>query len=352
MPNQRAHAHAESRGPARKALASALAGCLMIAALGVEAQSAAATLRGRVGSAATPASNAEVTVTNTATGLTRRTTSNASGSYSLGGLPPGTYRVEVALDGETSSQVQVAQTATVNLAATPAPAPGDARELEAIEITATPVFETKTSEVATYISQEQIEALPQVSRNFLSFADIVPGIQVDVDPNDGSTRLRGGAQATNGINVYIDGVGQKNYVLKGGITGQDSSRGNPFPQSAIAEYKVITSNYKAEFDQLSSAAIVAVTRSGTNAFEGGVFYDRTDEDWRASTPRELDNGKKTESLDEQYGLTFGGPLIEDKLHFFFAYEAKDRVDPRDVTPGENVEIEDLPADAATEMRIA
>ena len=72
-----------------------------------------------------------------------------------------------------------------------------------------------------------------------------------------------GAQSANGINVYIDGVGQKNYVLQGGISGQDSSRGNPFPQSAIGEYKVITQNYKAEYDQLSSAAIIATTRSGT-----------------------------------------------------------------------------------------
>src|SRR5205814_1852195 len=63
--------------------------------------------------------------------------------------------------------------------------------------------------------------------------------------------------------VYIDGVGQKGYV-RSGLAGQsDQTQGNPFPQLAIGEYKVITSNYKAEYDQISSAAVTAETRSGT-----------------------------------------------------------------------------------------
>src|SRR3546814_16020162 len=80
--------------------------------------------------------------------------------------------------------------------------------------------------------------------------------------NNGESQLRSGAQGANNINVYIDGVGQKNYVTAGGLTGQDDSRGNPFPQLAIGEYKVITSNYKAKYDQISSAAVTAVTKSG------------------------------------------------------------------------------------------
>src|SRR5207342_3069018 len=145
--------------------------------------------------------------------------------------------------------------------------------------------ETKTSEVATYVTQRQIQALPQNSRNFLAFADTVPGMIFDTKA-DGSTQLRSGAQSANGINVFIDGVGQKNYVLKGGISGQDGSRGNPFPQLAIGEYKVITSNYKAEYDQISSAAVTAVTRSGTNDLQGSFFWDRTSDLWREATPTE------------------------------------------------------------------
>ena len=65
-------------------------------------------------------------------------------------------------------------------------------------------------------------------------------------------------------NVFIDGVSYKNDVLLGGVVGQDSSRGNPFPQNAVQEFRVLTQNFKAEFEKASSAAITAVTKSGGN----------------------------------------------------------------------------------------
>ena len=196
-------------------------------------------------------------------------------------------------------------------------------------MTATPLYETRTSEVATYVSQKQIELLPQNSRNFLAFADIVPGVQFVTSADGSTSEIRSGAQASNGVNVFIDGVGQKNYVLRGGVSGQTLSRGNPFPQLAIGEYKVITSNYKAEFDQLSSAAIVAVTRSGTNEFESEAFWDRTSENWRAADPLEQKAGKKAESEQEQYGVAIGGPIIRDRMHFFVTYEAQEIRDAED-----------------------
>ena len=338
------------RLPARRFLACALLSCLaMGAAPAVLAQSTAATIRGQVTIDAAPAANATVTATNLATGLTRSVQASASGSYSLAGLPPGTYRVDVTSAGRSSSRnvtVLVGQTATLDLAAggVAETAPADAIDLDRITVTAPVLVETKTSEISTYVSNKQIETLPQASRNFLAFADIVPGV-VFATGTDGSTSLRSGPQQSSGINVFIDGVGQKDFVLKGGITGQDSSRGNPFPQLGIAEYKVITSNYKAEFDQLSSAAIVAVTQSGTNEFHGDVFWDYTSDKWTARTPRE-EKGQvpKAQQKTEQYGLSFGGPIIQDRMHFFVAYEAKEFESPRTVTPGRNFPTDQLPAD--------
>src|SRR3546814_1681067 len=159
-------------------------------------------------------------------------------------------------------------------------AAGEATDLDTVVVTAPAMVETNTSEVATYVTQKQIDSLPQNSRNFLAFADTVPGMQFITSPNGSESQLRSGAQGSSNINVFIDGVGQKNYVTPGGMTGQDDSRGNPFPQAAIGEYKVITSNYKAEYDQISSAAVVAVTKSGTNEFRGSFFWDRTSEAWR------------------------------------------------------------------------
>src|SRR5260221_12400688 len=173
--------------------------------------------------------------------------------------------------------------------------------------------------------------LPQVTRNLLSFADLAPGGRFNVDPRSGNVSLQSGAQNQDNVNLFIDGVSQKNYVLRGGVAGMDSTRGNPFPQSAIAEYKIITQNYKAEYDQISSAAITAVTRSGTNEFHIDGFYDHTSQHWRAATPAEKDAGKKADSKQDQYGFTLGGPIIQDRMHFFLSDEGQDNNDPKTVT---------------------
>ena len=203
------------------------------------------------------------------------------------------------------------------------------------------VPETRTSEVATYVTSDQIEMLPQNARNFLAFADTVPGMLFN-DNNGQESQIRSGAQGSNSINVFIDGVGQKNYVTPGGLTGQDDSPGNPFPQSAIGEFKVITSNYKAEYDQISSAAITAVTRSGTNDFKGAVFWDRTSDNWRAATPDEQVAGSKVESKIEQYGAWLGGAIIKDRLHYFISYEGKDILRPFVIEPPAAVNPATLP----------
>jgi outer membrane receptor protein involved in Fe transport len=321
-------------------LALALATCLAMAPSAF-AQTTSATLRGQA------AADAEITATNPATGLVRKVKASADGSYSLGGLPPGTY--EVSTSGTSGAQavtLQVGQTATLNLTAPPAtPTPST---LEQVEVHATTLAETRTSEIATYITSKQIEALPQGSRNFLAFADTVPGMQFS-QSSDGSTKLKSGAQSANGINVYIDGVGQKNYVLKGGVSNQDSSRGNPFPQLAIGEYKVITSNYKAEYDQISSAAITAVTKSGTNEFHGDIFFDYTDQDWRHPTPNELQTDNKVQSMEKQYGVAIGGPIVKDILQFFFTYEAKDYAEPAEVRIGQNVTLNQLPENLRSQV---
>ncbi|MGE8289908.1 MAG: carboxypeptidase regulatory-like domain-containing protein, partial [Stenotrophomonas sp.] len=333
--------------PTRKLLSCALASCLLLGAAPAFAQSTAATIRGQVMADSSPAAQAQVTATNIATGLSRSVQSTASGSYSLAGLPPGTYRVEVNAGGKTSTQnitVQVGQTATVNLGVGgvgETTAGGAATTLDAVQVVAQAPIETKTSEIATYITPRQIEALPQGTRNFLAFADTVPGMAFEQNPANGSTKLRGGVQNANNVNVYIDGIGQKNYVTQGGITGQDASRGNPFPQLAIGEYKVITSNYKAEYDQISSAAVTAVTKSGTNEFKGSFFWDYTNQDWREPRESEKDAGK-TRSGEKQYGAAFGGPIVKDKAHFFVTYEAKEYNAPQDLSPGEGRIAGDLP----------
>jgi outer membrane receptor protein involved in Fe transport len=319
--------------PTRKLLTCALASCLTLSMAPAFAQSSNATLRGKA------PIGTQVTAKNTATGSVRRVMPNADGSYSLVGLPPGTYQVDAGPGTEQTVTLSVATSVSLDLTAgAAAPATGDATTLDTVTVVAPPLTEVKTSEIGTNVSLKQISTVPQLTRNFLEFADTVPGMQFSTT-GEGNTQIRGGAQTSSAVNVYIDGVGQKSYLF-GGVSGQEQSGGNPFPQLAIGEYKVITSNYKAEFDQVGSAAIVAATKSGTNEFHGEVFGRHTNSGWRALTAGEQAPGKeKQKTHQNEYGFALGGPIIQDKMHFFVSYEGKGfltNVDP--VVPGTNVGI--------------
>jgi len=328
----------------RSILGAAIAAMLAVPAI-VQAQSADATLRGKA-----PA-DTDVTARNVATGFTRRAHAAADGSYTIAGLPPGTYRVEAGGAAQVVT-LSVATTATLNLGGEAVAEVAPTTEAtEEVVVTGRRLNEVKTSEVGNVVSQHQIETVPQMTRNFLEFADTVPGVVFQVD-SKGRTFINAGAQNRNGVNVYIDGVGQKGYV-KSGLSGQTGdTQGNPFPQLAIGEYKVITSNYKAEYDQISSAAITAITRSGTNSFEGQAFGTYTADNWRAMTPAERDTGIKTPSESKEYGASFGGPIIQDKLHFFVTYEGKRYTTPVTVTADHSPPPEvlaNLPADATSQL---
>jgi outer membrane receptor protein involved in Fe transport len=296
----------------------------------VLAASSDANLRGHA------AAGAVVTAKQIATGAVRRTKAATDGSYALVGLPPGTYQVDAGPGTEHTVTLSVASTASLDLTAAPAaaaaPSAANATNLNAVTVSAASLVEVKTSEVGDTVSLREINATPEASRNFLEFADAVPGMIFTRSAN-GNTSLRSGAQFASGTNIYIDGVGQKNYVLGGGGTGQNNSQGNPFPQLAIAEYKVITSNYKAEYDQISSAAVTAETKSGTNEFHGDVFGDYTNTKMRAETPAEQFAGKKEVSHEKDYGFDLGGPIIKDQAHFYIAYEGKEFDSPITVVPG-------------------
>jgi len=310
---------------ARMTVAAAVAAALM-APSAVMAQSTDATLQG------TAQPNSEVVARNKDTGAVRKTTARADGSYTLVGVPPGEY---VVSNGKNSADVvlSVATTSQLDLTA----------NLEQVVIHGERLVETRTSQVGAIISSREIETVPQITRNFLEFADSVPGVAFTVD-GQGNTSFRGGAQVDENVNVYIDGVSMKDFV-QGGIGGQSGSNknpnqgdpGNPFPQSAIAEYKVVTNNYSAEYDQLASAAIAAQTKSGTNTLSGDVFGNFTNQNMRAFTPAEIganspNNPKAPGSSSYEWGVSLGGPIIQDQMHFFGAFEHKSLSEPNVVYP--------------------
>ncbi len=310
----------------RHALATAVV--LALASMGAQAQLSTATVRGQVSRAGAAAQGGlEVLAVNQLNGARYRTATRADGSYVLAGLPPGSYELRVGGQKSQLITVSIGETAAIDLAVA---ADGG----QQVTITGSLARkDVRNSEVGTSVSRKQIDSLPQISRNFLSFADLAPGVRFDTDRN-GFVKVQSGAQNQDNINIFIDGVSQKNNILRGGASGMDSTRGNPFPQSAIAEYKVISQNYTAEFDQVSSAAITAVTKSGGNEVHGEVFVDHTGQNLTAYSngEQQLKQGgvDRTHFSQNQYGVTIGGPIKQDVAHWFLSYEGKDIESPRTV----------------------
>jgi outer membrane receptor protein involved in Fe transport len=299
---------------------------LLIAVIGLPAaaQLTTATIHGKVSNqngTAIPA--AEIDAVNVASGFVKTVQSAADGSYTMAGIQPGEYNLVVAAPGSQprneTVRILVGQNIEMNFVMT-----GDATMNQSITVVGNQLVETRTSEAATNVSPQQMESLPQGDRNFLNFAQLAPGIRLSTDPQ--RKTIAGDAQPAEQTNVFIDGVSQKNDVLQGGLVGQDSSRGNPFPQNAVQEFRVITQNYSAQYDHASSAIITAVTKSGGNEFAGDAFYYYQPKQWVAATAKGFQFSTLTTNASyhrSQPGISFGGPLIKDKLNFFLSYEGVD-----------------------------
>jgi len=261
--------------------------------------------------------NARVSARNVASGFTSTDVADESGEYSISGLQPGTYELTATVNGE-----QVTRTVRVLLGQRPYVDLGGGAEDEAIIVTARRLDDPTTSEVGTNVTTEQIEGLPQLTRNFINFAALAPGVRTSTE-SSGEVSFSGGGQNPMAVNVFIDGQSQKAQIIDGGVSGQDDSRGNPFPQLAIQEFRVLTQNFSAQYDQSSSAIVTAVTRQGTNEYEAEAFYTHMPSD--SVSFRHLGGNTQPDPETErrQYGFAVGGPIIRDRLHFFGTYEGRE-----------------------------
>jgi outer membrane receptor protein involved in Fe transport len=292
------------------------------------AQTTTGNLRGYVtGAGGAPVADAQVAARSLESNATRGTTTNASGFYYIGGLRPGPYEVTVRRLGMTPAtrQVRVSIGETIDLNV---PLSEAAVQLTTVQVTAAPAgAESRTSEVGTNISRDQIDHLPNFERNFLDIAKLAPGITATAVNSTDKTFAAGG-QPAEAINVFIDGASYKSDVLTGGVAGQNASKGNPFPQDAVQEFRVVTQNYKAEYQRAGSAIITATTRSGTNDLEASAFGYNVQ---RSLVSRDAftagRNGPRPQYNRTQAGGSVGGPIVRDKLFYFGTYEYNRRAEP-------------------------
>ncbi|MEJ7759560.1 MAG: carboxypeptidase regulatory-like domain-containing protein [Gemmatimonadaceae bacterium] len=310
-----------------RTVALAVLGMLALTATSAAAQNTTGTIRGVISSGGSVISDAQIQVRDPATGVQRGAISRADGSFTLAGLSPATYDMTVRRIGSAPQTrrvvVQIGSTQIQNFAINE-----QAAQLEAVVVQAQSSFETRTSEVATNVTQAQIEKLPTPSRNFLDLAALTPGITVTEDRVNGQFRtFSAGGQGANAVNLFVDGTSLKNDLTAGGVAGQDASRGNPFPRNAIKEYRVISQNFKAEYQKASSAIITATTKSGGNVWSGNALFGYQNQGLVGLDTfqrRDKNNAPKTFRKPEYRrslaALSIGGPIVKDKIHIFGSYE--------------------------------
>lgn len=310
-----------------RAVALVFVALAALVATGASAQTTTGTIRGTVTSGGAVVGNVQIQLRNPASGIQRGTISRDDGTFILAGLAPATYEMTVRRIGSAPQTrtvvVQIGATQIQNFAITE-----QAAQLENVVVQAAAVTETRTSESATNVTQAQIQKLPTPSRNFLDLAQLSPGVTVTEDRVNGNSRtVTAGGQAPSSVNLFVDGVSFKNDLTQGGIAGQDQSRGNPFPRNAVQEYRVIGQNFKAEYQKASSAVITATTKSGSNVWSGSALVGyqnasmlKLDSFQRADKANNPTGFKKPEYNRTLAALSFGGPIVKDKIHIFGSYE--------------------------------
>ena len=322
------------RGRIRKGAARRLGALLFLGSLGLAAvagaQTTTGTVRGTVkDEGGGPLPGVTVTAVNDDSGETRVAVTGPDGFFNVS-VPPGNYTVKVELQGVGAQTrkvvVLLGQTQGMEFALS-------LKATQEVTVSAeAPVIEAKQSEIATNVTELQLRALPQDDRNFLNFANLAPGVRTSTDENN--KEVLGGAIPGFNTNVFIDGSSYKNDIINGGVVGQDSSRGNPFPQNAVQEFRVVTQNFKAEYEKSSSAIITAVTKSGGNDLHGDGFAEYQNKGLVATNIcDELDNRctgeprpgfTKPDYSRWQAGVSIGGAIIKDSLHFFGSWEYNDQ----------------------------
>jgi hypothetical protein len=256
-----------------------------------------------------------VTVLNKDTGLTRTVYTENDGAYRVSILPPGMYSVTAELAGLGTVQrdnvrVPLGQAANVHLQLNP-------QVSEEITVTAAaPVVDTTQTAAQEEVTEEQIENLPILGRDFKDLVKLTPGV---ADAFGGRVAMVGARGTATDFNIDGANANSDFFAEERGGTAAPYV----FSQAAIATFQVIRTTYSAEYSRGGGGTMNAITKSGTNELNGEVFYFLRDKDW--ASLRTV-NGAE-ESFDardvDQYGFAAGGPIIRDRLFFFVNTDFQD-----------------------------
>ncbi|MGI8637341.1 MAG: carboxypeptidase regulatory-like domain-containing protein, partial [Segetibacter sp.] len=289
------------------------------------AQVTTSNISGTVTSASGPLAGATVTVIHQPTGATFHTTTLNKGVYNVVNLTPGgPYRIEVShvgLQKFTQDSIFLALGENTRIDASLA-ASGSTLAEVVVTTTGATGARRKTG-ASTSISREQIAALPTLNRSLSDYTRLTP------QANGNSF----GGASNRFNNITIDGaVNNDVFGLASSGTPGGQAGSTPISLDAIQEIQVVLAPYDITYGNFTGGGVNAVTRSGTNKFDGSVYYFFRNENTIGSDP--VTKIKSTAFSDKQYGARFGGPIIKNKLFFFVNAELTRRTAPTQFNAGD------------------
>lgn len=278
---------------------------------------------------------ATVQIINTGTGVTRTVTTNGAGDYNAPFLQPGQYEVIVSASNfgkfdRKNLPLTVGQILTVDAAL----------QTGAVDTTISvtsevPLLDPDKTEVSQTVGQQLISNLPVNNRNWTAFVLLTPNVTPDGDSGLVSFRGISGLYNQN----YVDGV-NNNQAFFSEARGRASSTPYVYSVDSIKEFQTETSNYSVEFGQAAGGQVNAITKSGTNQIHGDLFYYLRYPTLNALDPQTKYSAKygsasttpaknflltQPTHQQHQFGGSVGGPIIKDRLFFFFTYDGYRKV---------------------------
>lgn len=268
---------------------------------------------------------ARVIAINPATNETRITDTSETGTYTIGPLRIGTYNLTVEKEGfRKAAWTGIGVSAQDRVRADFRLEVG--QMTESVNVTAeAPLLNAETATIAHVVQERSIRQLPLNGRNFQQLAWMTAGVMPSTRSRDRESGFNAHGQPITQNNFIIDGVDNNNNIM--GM--QDRKAQVVIPSlDAVAEFKVQTSNYSAEFGRNSGAVMIVNLKSGTNEFHGTAYNylrnDTTDaRDTFTYVDRTGDGKADPEVLKQnQFGATLGGPIVRNKLFFFGSWERR------------------------------
>jgi hypothetical protein len=304
--------------------------CVVVAvfslALGAFGQSTSGRIIGRVSdSTGAVVSGVTVGLVNDATGVSRNTKTNETGDYTFIEVTPATYHVEYTLQGfkkdvRTNVVLEVNQVLTLNATLQP----GATQETVDVSSEA-PLVDTTSTQLGAVVNDRTISELPLNARDTYQFLQLQPGV---MSTTGSGNQIVYGSDKAGSVSVNGGRGRANNFSVNGGDANDqfvNLPTVQPSPDS-IAEFRVLTNTFDAEYGRNSGSVVNVITKSGTNALHGNLYEFFRNKALNANpycfTAVDGTPCDKPQFNQNQFGGTLGGPIIKDRTFFFTSYEGR------------------------------